>query len=49
MYAIALALYVVAVSVCVFALCSSAARCVPRPNRRGHRLGRWLKFHGSLR
>lgn len=49
MYAIALFLYVVAVTLCLLGLCSSAARLMPRPNRRGGRLGRWLKFHGSLR
>lgn len=35
----------------VVGLCVAAAKPLPRPprNRRGHRLAKWLKFHGGLK
>jgi len=49
MFTIALTLYVIACALCVLGLCHSAARLMPRPNRRGGRLGRLLDLNGGLK
>jgi len=38
-------------AVWVVGLCVAAAKPLPRPprNRRGHRLAKWLKFHGGIK
>lgn len=49
MLAILIALYCVASVLVLLGVFTSAARVMPRPNRRGGRLGRWLKFHNALK
>lgn len=49
MFAIVLTLYVIACALCLAGLCNACHRAMPRPNRRGGRLGRLLDLNGGLK
>jgi len=49
MLSMLIVLYVLTCAVFLVSLCNAAARVMPRPNRRGGRLAKWLKFHGGLK